>query len=207
MKPSSGLWAKSALSARSLFISIFCHSIFWKFGLLSMPGPRERKFVLGKLYFKLTWRKTLALMHVKKKKLKCFKALYSTGLFFFFLCSNLYNNEILCMVTYCYVFYYNIWKYGLMEWLFQSLKQIQMQMLNSKQKKMKGEETELLGLDLYIYINAKAVFFLLVPIGIPEYQASYYQRKLLMSSTTKTVCLLQSHGVLWGLFIILPFKL
>lgn len=69
-------------------------------------------------------------------------------------------------------------------------------MLNSKQKKMKGEETELLGLDLYIYINAKAVFFLLVPTGIPEYQASYYQRKLLMSSTTKTVCLLQPHGVL-----------
>lgn len=94
-------------------------------------------------------KKNISLDTCKKKNWNVSKHFILLG-FFFFLCSNLHNNEILCMITYYYVFYYKIWKYGLMEWLFQSLKQTQMQMLNSKQKKMKREETKLLGLKFYI---------------------------------------------------------
>lgn len=54
-----------------------------------------------------------------------------------------------------------------MKWLFQSLKQMQMQMLNSRQEKMKGEETKLLERNFYLKKNA--ISFLLVPTVFPEY--------------------------------------
>lgn len=140
----------------------------------------------------------------KRLELKCFKALYSLGLFSLWI-PNLHSYKILSMTTYCYVFYYNIWKYGLMKWLFQSLKQMQMQMLNSRQEKMKGEETKLL--ERNFYLKKKCYFLFAGPHCFSWILNLILWKEAVVSLTIKTVCPLWTYRVLGGLFIILHFKL